>query len=130
VQEAVALRMRKNSESRVRGREEKDDGKVLKLRPTHSFKGASAAPLLQCRAHHVSGTFAHTRASSGETTTHSRDALIPAKHGPATYACSHDGMIMSVTSAKMPAPITAPTFTTMTTLPDEASPSCNSYNHT
>jgi hypothetical protein len=87
--------------------------KVPNLRPTCGFKGASAAPRLRRRARHVSGTFAHMRARPGETTTHSRDASVPVEYGPATSACGHDGTVMSVMSAEMPAPVTAPIFTAM-----------------
>jgi hypothetical protein len=89
--------------------------KVLNPCPTHGFKGASAAPHLRYWACRVSGTFAHARAPPGETTTHSRDASIPAEYGPAMFARGHDGTVTSVTSTEMPAPITVPTFTTMTT---------------
>jgi hypothetical protein len=49
------------------------------------------------------------RSLPGETTAHSRDALVPAKYGLAESARNHDGAVMLVTSAEMPAPITAPT---------------------
>jgi hypothetical protein len=52
------------------------------------------------------------RARSGETTAHSRDASVPAECGLAESMRSHDGAVMSVTSAEMPAPIIAPTSTT------------------
>jgi hypothetical protein len=91
------------------------ESKVLNLRPTRGFKGARAAPRLRHRARRVSESFAHTRARPGETTAHSRDALIPAEYRPATSAHGHDGTVTSITSAEMPAPITAPTFTTTAT---------------
>jgi hypothetical protein len=94
------------------------ESKVLNLRPTRGFKGASTAPRLRHRACHVSRTFAHTRAHPDETTAHSHDASVPAEYGPATSAHGHNGTVTSVTSDEMPAPITAPTFaTTATTTP-------------
>jgi hypothetical protein len=89
--------------------------RLLNLRPTRGFKGASAAPRLRHRACRVSGTFAHTRARPDETTAHSRDASIPSEYGPAMTARGHDGMVTPVTSVEMPALITAPTFTTTDT---------------
>jgi hypothetical protein len=89
--------------------------KVLNLCRTHGFKGASATPHLRHWARRVSEIFDHARAPPGETTAHSRDASIPAEYRPTTSACSHDGTVMSVTSAEMPASITAPTFSTTTT---------------
>jgi hypothetical protein len=89
------------------------EGKVPNQRPTHGFKGANTAPHLRRPARRVSGTFAHMLACPGETTARSRDALVPAEYGPATSACCHDGTVKSITSAEKPAPITAPTFTTI-----------------
>jgi hypothetical protein len=61
----------------------------------------------------VSAGLSPTHACSpGETTAHSRDASVPAEYGPAGSARGHDGTVTSVTSSEMPAPITAPTFTT------------------
>jgi hypothetical protein len=87
------------------------ESKVLNPCPTHGFKGASAAPRLRRRARRVSGTFAHTRVRPRETTAHSRDASDPTEYEPATSVHSHNGTVTSVTSAEMPAPLTAPTFT-------------------
>jgi hypothetical protein len=88
--------------------------KVLDLCPMRGFKGTSVAPRLRRRARHVSETFAHTRTRPGETTSHSCDASIPTEYGPATSTCGLHGMVTSVTSAEMPTPITASTFTTTT----------------
>jgi hypothetical protein len=90
------------------------ESKVLNLRVTRGFKGASAAPRLRHRARRVSGTFAHTRAPPGGTSAHSRDTSIPVEHRPATSARGHDGTITSVTSAEILAPTTTPAFTTTT----------------
>jgi hypothetical protein len=56
-----------------------------------------------------------TRARPDETIAHSRDASIPAEYEHATSVRSHDGTVTSVTSTKMPTPITVPTFTTTAT---------------
>jgi hypothetical protein len=90
------------------------EGKVPNQRPTHGLKGADATPHLRRRARCVSDTFAHSLAFPGETTAHSRDASVPAEYGPADSTRGHDGTVMFVTSAEMPVPITAPTFTTTT----------------
>jgi hypothetical protein len=111
---AVAWRMQKDSEHRSQAREEEEDGKTKSRTSARRavLKGAGATPHLRHQARRVSGTFAHTCASPGETTTHSRNASVPAKYGPADSARSHDGTVTSVTSAEMPAPITTPTITT------------------
>jgi hypothetical protein len=49
------------------------------------------------------------RARPGETITHLHDDSVPAEHGLAESARSHDGAVTSVTSSEMPAPITAST---------------------
>jgi hypothetical protein len=49
------------------------------------------------------------RARPGETTTRNRDASVPTGCRLAEPAHGHDGAVMSVTSAEMPAPITTPT---------------------
>jgi hypothetical protein len=110
----AALRMRKNSERRGQAREEEEDGKAKsRTSAQHTIlKGANATPHLRRRARRVSGTFAHSRACPGETTAHSHDASVPTEYGPAEFAHGHDGTVTSVTSVEMPAPITAPTFTT------------------
>jgi hypothetical protein len=106
--------MQKNSELRGQAQEEEEDGKAKSqiIARRMVLKGADVTPHLQHRDHHVSETFAHTRACPGETTAHSRDASVPAEYGPAESAHGHDGTVTSVMSAKMLAPITAPTFTT------------------
>jgi hypothetical protein len=109
-QEAVALRMWKNSKSRVRAREEEDDGKVTA--PDARFQRGKCGPSPSTP---VSAGLSPTRARPGETTAQSRDASIAAEYDPATTACGHDGTVTPVTSAEMPVPITTPTFTTTAT---------------
>jgi type IV secretory pathway VirJ component len=60
----------------------------------------------------VSETFTHTRACPGETAAHSRGTSIPAVCRLAESVRNHDGAATSITTAEMPAPITAPTITT------------------
>jgi hypothetical protein len=100
----------------MRAREEEDDGKVKSwtLARRTVLKG-QARPLASDARNVVSAELSPTRVRPGETTAHSRDALIPAEYKPATPARGHDGTVTSVTSVEMPAPITAPTFTTMAT---------------
>jgi hypothetical protein len=109
------LRMRKSSEHGGQVREEEEeDGKAKSQTSARRavLKGGGASPHLQLRTHQVSDTFAHSHACPGETTAHSRAASVPAEYGLAESARSHDGAVVSVTSAEMPAPIIAPTFTT------------------
>jgi hypothetical protein len=117
--QAVALlRMWKSSERRGRVREEEEeDGKAKSQTSARRavLKGGDVTPHLQRRTHRVSETFARLRACPSETTTHLRDTSIPAEYELAESARSHDGAVTSVTSAEMPAPITAPTFTTADT---------------
>jgi hypothetical protein len=112
-QEAVALWMRKNSESRERAQEEEDDGKAkFRTCARRAVLKGQARPLTFNAGPAVSAGLSLTRARPGETAAHSCDASVPAEYGPATSACGHDGMVTSVTSAEMPAPITVSTFTT------------------
>jgi hypothetical protein len=94
--------------------EEEEDGKAKSQISARRavLKGADVAPHLQRRTHRVSETFALLRACPGETTTHSRDASIPAEYGLAESVRCHDGAVTSVTSAEMPAPIITRTFAT------------------
>jgi hypothetical protein len=62
----------------------------------------------------VSARLSPTRVCPSETTAHSRDASVPAEYGLAESACNHDGAVTSVTSAEMPAPITAYTSLAIT----------------
>jgi hypothetical protein len=112
-QGAVAPRMRKNSERRGQVQVEEEDGKAKSQTSTrHAVLKGQTRPLTFNVGPTVSARLSPTRACLDETTAHSRDASVPAEYGPAESACGHDGMVMSVTSAEMPAPITAPTFTT------------------
>jgi hypothetical protein len=70
------------------------------------LKKADLTPHLRRWACRVSETFARARARPGETATHNHDASF---RGLAESMRSHDGAVTSVTSAEMPAPITAPT---------------------
>jgi hypothetical protein len=111
------LQMRKNMESRGHAQEE-EDGKAKSRTSARRvvLKRVNATPHLQCRAYCVSKTFAK-RARPGETTAHSRDTSVPAEYGPAVSARGHDGTVTSVTSAEMPAPITATFTATVKTTP-------------
>jgi hypothetical protein len=111
----VLFRTWKSSEHGGQVREEEEeDGKAKSQTSARRavLKGADTSPHLQLRTHQVSETFAHSRACPGETTAHSRDTSVPAEYGLAESTCSHDGAVVSVTSAEMPAPITASRFTT------------------
>jgi hypothetical protein len=110
---AAAWRMQKNSERRGQVREE-EDGKAKSRTSARRaiLKGADATPHLRRRARRVSGTFTHPRACPSKTTAHSHDASVPVENIPADTARGHDGTVTSVTSAKMTALKTAPTFTT------------------
>jgi hypothetical protein len=88
-----------------------------------------AAPHIQRRATE-SARLLSTRVHPGETTAHSHDTSVPTEYRLVVSARGHDGTVTSVTSAKMPAPITTPTFTAMVkTTPTKHPPSCNGYNH-
>jgi hypothetical protein len=123
--------MLKNSKSREQAREEEDDGKAkyrTSARPT-VLKGRTR-PLTFNVGPAVLAGLSPTRARPGETAAYSRDASVPAEYGPATSARGHDETVTSVTSAEMPAPITARPFTTTAIIvPDETSPSYNDYNY-
>jgi hypothetical protein len=67
---------------------------------------------LRRQARRVSEAFAHVRACPDKTTAHSCDASVPADYRLAESARSHDGAVTSITTAEMPVPITALTFTT------------------
>jgi hypothetical protein len=111
----VLLRMRKRSEHRVQVREEEEeDGKAKSQISARRvlLKGTGATPHLQHRTHRICETFVRSRACPVETTAHSRDASVPVEYRLAESARNHDGAVTSVTSAEMPAPITAPTITT------------------
>jgi hypothetical protein len=83
--------------------------KVPNQRSTRGFKGDKPDLHLRRRARRVSKTFVHARACPRETTARKCDASVPAGCGLAEPARGHDGAVTSITSAKMPAPITAPT---------------------
>jgi hypothetical protein len=106
-QGAVVLRMRKNSESREQAREEEDDGKAKsRTYARHAVLKGQARPLTFNAGPAVSAGLLPTH-----TCAHSRDASVPTEYRPTTSARGHNGMVTSITSAEMPAPITAPTFT-------------------
>jgi hypothetical protein len=68
----------------------------------HGYKGDfGAGPT-------VSARLTPTRAPPGESTAYNCDASVPAGCGLAEPARGHDGAVTSVTSAEMPAHITAP----------------------
>jgi hypothetical protein len=98
----------------VREEEEEEDGKAKSQISARRvvLKGVGAATHLQHRTHHVSEISARLRACPDETTAYSRDASVPTEYGLAESVHNHDGAVTSVTSAEMPAPITAPTITT------------------
>jgi hypothetical protein len=96
----------------VRAREEEDDGKAKsRTCARRAILKGRARPLTFNAGPAVSAGLSPTRARPSKITAHSRDASVPIEYGPATSARGHDGTITSVTSAEMPAPITAPTFT-------------------
>jgi hypothetical protein len=73
------------------------------------------------RARRVSKTFARSRASPGETATRNRDASIPATCRLAEPERGLNGVVISVMSAEMPAPMTTPHHHYGRNCPDETS---------
>jgi hypothetical protein len=82
--------------------------KVPNQRSTRGFKGdmpdsPPLAPGSPCQQDF------RPRARPGETTAHNRNASVPAGYRLVEPVRGHDGAVTSVTSAEMPAPMTAPT---------------------
>jgi hypothetical protein len=93
------------------------------------LKGTGLTPHLWRRARRVSKTFAHAHARTGGTTARNRDASVPTERGLAELARSHDGAVTSITSAEIPAPITAPTSPRRPYLPCRNVQGYNGYNY-
>jgi hypothetical protein len=109
---ATVLWVRKNSEHGGRVREEEEvEGKARSKThaPRAALKSTGLTSHPRCWPRRVSRTPTHSRARPGETTTHSRNALVSVEYGRAEFAHSHDGTVTSITSAEMLTPITVPT---------------------
>jgi hypothetical protein len=105
--------------ARVKGNERK--AKPQTSAPRMVLKGTCSTLHLQRWARRVSKTFAHSRTRPGETAARNRDASIPATCGFAEPERGLDGVVISVTSAEMPAPMTTPTSSLRPNCPDETS---------